>query len=126
MFTFELKFEAEQLFTTLHRRENYQMVGFSNSSFPLRSYLILQRAWMEDSASASPIWIEWNGNLSQNPIQRATLSFREFTLSFNTMRIRVDLSGISLELKVLSALEQILGDRLEILPLSPVGVLLKA
>lgn len=126
MFTFELKFEAEQLFTTLHRREYYQMVGFSNSSFPLRSYLILQRAWMEDSASASPIWIEWNGNLSQNPIQRATLSFREFTLSFNTMRIRVDLSGISLELKVLSALEQILGDRLEILPLSPVGVLLKA
>ncbi|MGL5261345.1 MAG: hypothetical protein ACRC9P_03050, partial [Bacteroides sp.] len=65
-------------------------------------------------------------NLSQNPIQRATLSFREFTLSFNAMRIRVDLSGISLELKVLSALEQILGDRLEILPLSPVGVLLKA
>ena len=126
MFTFELKFEAEQLFTTLHRRENYQMVGFSNSSFPLRSYLILQRAWMEDSASASPIWIEWNGNLSQNPIQRATLSFREFTLSFNAMRIRVDLSGISLELKVLSALEQILGDRLEFLPLSPVGVLLKA
>lgn len=126
MFTFELKFEAEQLFTTLHRRENYQMVGFSNSSFPLKSYLILQRAWKEDSATASPIWIEWNGNLSQNPIQRATLSFREFTLSFNTMRIRVDLSAISLELKVLSALEQILGDRLEILPLSPVGVLLKA
>ena len=126
MFTFELKFEAEQMFTTLHRRENYQMVGFSNSSFPLRSYLILQRAWMEDSASASPIWIEWNGNLSQNPIQRATFSFREFTLSFNAMRIRVDLSGISLELKVLSALEQILGDRLEILPLSPVGLLLKA
>ena len=126
MFTFELKFEAEQLFTTLHRRENYQMVGFSNSSFPLKSYLILQRTWKEDTATAGPIWIEWNGNLSQTPIQRATLSFRKFTLSFNTMRIRVDLSGISLELKVLSALEQILGDRLEILPLSPVGVLLKA
>lgn len=120
MYTFELKFEAEHMHTTLHRRENYQMVGFSNSSFLMKSYIILQRTMSHLSPTESTIWIEWNGNITQGPIHRATLSFRRFTIEFRSTRIEVDLSSLVLDLRVISYLEFILGDTLEISPIDSI------
>lgn len=113
MSLFELKFEAENIHTSLDRRENYRMVGFSNDSYVYKIYVILQRAICSSSQDHS-IYLEWNGNVCTNTIHKATLSFHLFTIEFNSTRIIVDLSNVSLDLKIINYLESILGNLLEI------------
>ena len=116
MLKFELIFEAEEIHTSRNSRRNYRMVGFSNTSFPIKSYVILQREYIPNEKDE--VYLEWNGNVGVNTISEATLSFQTFTLKFNNTRLVVELNSVSIDPRIISNLEFILGDKLIIKPLN--------